>query len=181
MSQIAQALAKAKERTGQTAAPFLAPGAPAPVSPAERATVSATALRQAKNRQRFWMILGLVTLPLTGFIVWSQLRESMKPDDSAPSGIVATSGPSSQPSVAPVRQSDAPPPVKVVAPRPELAQAVANLAISAVTPGDPAKMVLGGRVVRAGQTLDGGLTFVGIVDGQLQFTDATGAVYLRRY
>jgi hypothetical protein len=36
-------------------------------------------------------------------------------------------------------------------------------------------------VIRAGETLDGGLTFVGIVEGQLHFTDAAGALYARRY
>ena len=183
MSQIAQALAKAKERTGQTAAPFLAPGSPAPILPVDRAAVSATALKQAKNRQRFWLLLAMVTLPLTGFVVWFQLRETVKVDIAMPS----VSLPAGQQTPAlvqtePAKQADLPPrPKPTAAPRAETTQAVANLAITMVTPGDPAKMMLDGRIIRAGETLESGLTFVGIVDGQLQFSDAAGALYSRRY
>jgi hypothetical protein len=183
MSQIAQALAKAKERTGQTAAPFLAPGSTAPVPLVDRAAVSATALKQAKNRQRFWLLLALVTLPLTAFVVWFQLRGTVNADIALPSVNFPANQPTPAPMQAePVKQADLPPrPKPTAVPRAELAQAVANLAITAVTPGDPAKMMLGGRVIRAGETLDSGLTFIGIVDGQLQFTDAAGALYSRRY
>ena len=174
MSQIAQALAKAKERTGQTTAPFAIPGASAPPFGPDRAA----ALKQAKRRQRFWIILGLVLIPLTSFVVWIQVRGMLAPSPpDAPAKLSARAQETAPAQMAaPVEPSKAP-----AAPRPELIQAVANLAISAVTPGDPAKIVLGGRVVRAGQSLDGGLTFVGIVDGQLHFTDAAGALYTRRY
>jgi len=181
MSEIAQALAKAKERTGQTAAPFLGAGASVPPFAADRSAASAAALRQAKNRQRFWLIVGLIALPLTGFVVWTQVRSLAAPPPAAaphtPNGEPAAGSPSS---IAP-SPSGSPLPARAPTPRPELTQAVANLAISAVTPGDPARIVVAGRVIRAGQSVEGGLTFAGIVDGQLQFTDAAGALYTRRY
>ena len=174
MSQIAQALAKAKERTGQTTAPFAIPGASAPPFAPDRTA----ALKQAKRRQRFWVILGSVLIPLTCFIVWIQVRGTFAPPPPDAPATLPSRAQETAPAqmAAPVELSKAPP-----TPRPELIQAVANLAISAVTPGDPAKIMVGGRVVRAGQPLDGGLTFVGIVDGQLHFTDAAGALYTRRY
>lgn len=190
MSQIAQALAKAKERTGQTAAPFLAAGTSAPVIPGDRATASATALRQAKNRQRFWVLMVVVTLPLTALVVWYQLRATAIVDKDIPIPSLSLGSqtgrqePLATPQATPVKPSEqpAPPPPKPAAsPRAELNQAVANLSISAVIPGDPAKIMVGGRVIRAGEALDGGLTFVGISDGLLNFTDPAGAIYTRRY
>lgn len=181
MSEIAQALAKAKERTGQTAAPFLGAGPSAPPFAADRSAASTTALRQARNRQRFWLIVGLVALPLTGFIVWTQLRGlAAPPPASAPHKTNGELAAGSPPPTSPAG-SAASLPARAPTPRPELTQAVANLAISAVTPGDPARIVVAGRVIRAGQNVDGGLTFAGIVDGHLHFTDAAGALYTRRY
>ncbi len=180
MSQIAQALAKAKERTGQTNAPFLSSGASASPVGQGRSITSQSALRQARNRQRLWLIVGLVALPLTGFVVWTQVRGLAAPSAASSSSLAAPAGTHPQ-SEASSNSSETTSPPKVAAPRPELVQAVANLAISAVTPGDPAKIVLGCRVIRAGQTIDGGLTFAGIADGQLHFTDAAGALYTRRY
>ena len=184
MSQIAQALAKAKERTGHTTAPFATAGG-VPGAPTTQGTATTEALRQAKNRLRFWLVVALVTLPLTGFVVWIQIRTLAPVETTAGSSTTVapsaeTSSASNAPATVPAKAAP-PPPVKVVAPRPEIAQAVTNLAISAAMPGDPARIVLAGRVVRAGEVIEGGLTFVGIVDGHLQFNDAAGAVYTRRY
>lgn len=173
MSHIAQALAKAKERTGHTTAPFMTPGGVLPPSATDRSA----AIRQAQKRQRFWLILALVSLPITGFIFWTQARSlfaSKPPTDTAvPVAKPVAAAPATAPAV--------PVPVIAPVPRPEIAQAVSSLAISAVMPGDPVRIMLAGRVVRAGQSIDGGLTFRGISDGQLQFTDANGALYTRRY
>lgn len=177
MSHIAQALAKAKERTGHTTAPFMTPGGVLPPPGMDRSAASAAAIRQAQKRQRFWLVLALVSLPLTAFIFWTQARSlfASKPpaDTTVPVAKPVAAAPATTPAV--------PVPVVAPVPRPEIAQAVSSLAISAVMPGDPVRIMLAGRVIRAGQSIDGGLTFRGIADGQLQFTDASGALYTRRY
>lgn len=190
MSQIAQALAKAKERTGQTTAPFLVPGAAIPAIEAERAAASAAAIRSAKIRQRFWGAIIAVALPLTAFVVWTQFRSASKPgSDSgrAPSGETAGEG-TAHGAAAHTTTTGAQTKHGGEAPgagaqRLEVIQQVNSLAISAVMPGDPPRIMLAGRVVRAGQLIEGagGLTFTGIADGALRFTDSNGVVYTRYY
>ena len=193
MSQIAHALAKAKERTGHTTAPFMIPGTVPPPAPAD--TARATAIRKARNTQRFWLILGVVAIPLIAAVIWMRLRE-IAPNPSAGDAnvaLIASSESASSPSVsggsgfertspgsAPKSGTSAKTPAPV-APRTELIQLVAALPISAVMPGEPPRIMLAGRVVRAGQLAEGELTFAGIADGQLRFTDAKGAVYTRYY
>lgn len=185
MSQIAHALAKAKERTGHTTAPFMVSGGSLPPFDAARSAASALALRKAKNRQRFWIILGVVALPLTGFVVWSQIRSAPEPvavstpthESGRAEAVVAGATSSS----AKTASSSSPSGASVAVQRSEVVQAVNSLPISAVMPGDPARIMLAGRVVRAGQAIDGGLTFSGLADGELRFTDAAGVVYTRRY
>lgn len=196
MSQIAQALAKAKERTGHTNAPFMTPGsAAARNASADSAAASAAAIRKARNTQRFWLILGCVCLPLTGFVLWSQLKKDAAPAPvpaatilpasvSAPS-VDPTSAKTSAGGVAPSSVKPAVRPAATPTPasgqRPELISLVASLPVSAVMPGDPPRIMLAGRVVRAGQVAEGELTFSGIGDGQIRFTDAKGVVYTRYY
>lgn len=206
MSQIAQALAKAKERTGHTTAPFMVPGIPAPAREAERAAATAAALRRARMRQRIWIAIVAVALPLTAFVVWTRVRDEAprSPGQPATSAAVETiassSGSASGASAgvggaapasavrtgepargAPLPSAKANSAKPAAGQRPELIQLVTGLAISAVMPGDPARIMLAGRVVRAGEAIDGGLTFAGIADGQLRFTDAEGVVYTRHY
>lgn len=184
MSQIAHALAKAKERTGQTTVPFLGAGSSQPTLDAARAAASAAALRRAKTRQRFWLILALVALPLTGFIFWTQIGS---PNVSLPSSGAPAPTAQETASVAPTPAasvSSSPGPSstrKDPALRLELIQAVKALPISAVMPGDPARIMLAGKIVRAGETVGEGLVFSGLADGQLRFTDTQGAVYTRYY
>ncbi len=193
MSDIAQALAKAKARTGHTASPFLTAEATL-AQRAAQAAHSATALRRARARQRFWLIWSAFALPLTGFVVWMQLR-SPASADSAPVAQLANdsvaviaqasalpasaSTPSTPQSVTPSRQAAATP-VNEEARR-RVAQMVADLPISAVMPGEPSRIMLSGRVVRAGETAEKDLVFLGVAEGQLQFADASGGTYSRRY
>lgn len=193
MSQIAQALAKAKERTGQTTAPFMtSSGAPFAAASPERTAVSAATLRKARNTRVFWAILACVSLPLTGFILWTRLKpQAPAPapatvaavSHSASEGPAVSGGSSSPSSVAQSapRASATLHNTPVPNQRPEVMAAVFALPISAVMPGDPARIMLAGRVVRAGELVEGELTFAGIADGQLRFTDGKGAVYTRHY
>lgn len=195
MSEIANALAKAKERTGQTSAPFLVPGAaPVAIDPT-RAAAAAAAIRKARRTQRFWIVLIVLTLPATAYLVWSRLRPETTPTLSLPAtglgdssasapGLSATEPTTSQshssPTHAgssPAQSSDRPSPVQ----KPDFVTRVSALSVSAVMPGDPPRVVIGGRILRQGQALDDDLTFTGVANGQLLFTDSRGAVYTRRY
>jgi hypothetical protein len=178
MSQIAQALAKAKERAAQTTAPFLQSGA-------GPSAASAATLRKAKNTRVFWRVLVGVALPLTAFILWTRLAPKgaahkvgeLATAHSTDLGSSHKSAPSGTTPGVSTAQSHA----NAAPPRPELMAAVAALPISAVIPGDPARILLEGRVVRAGEVVEGQLVFADIVDDQLRFTDARGAIYTRRY
>lgn len=187
MSQIAQALAKAKERTGHTTAPFMVPGAAVPNHDSARAAAVAAALRRAQIRQRFWIAVVVVALPLTGFICWTQMRPSTVPlakSPHVPAPPAAGAGSSAavvEPAVGGSRSASSQSTSAAPAQSLEVIRQVNDLAISAVMPGDPARIMLAGRVVRAGQAIDSGLVFSGIVDGVLQFADTKGAVYTRHY
>jgi|GEM_PF-6845027 hypothetical protein len=193
MSQIAQALAKAKERTGRTTVPFMVPNASTEAYEAERAAAAAAALRRSRMRQRVWIAIIAVAFPLTAFVVWMRLSDELPPlPDSLPFSHTETSGAfgiaaggggnaASAPVVSAAEPARGVASTPAAVQRPELIQLVADLAISAVTPGDPPRIMLAGRIVRAGQAIDGGLVFTGIADGMLQFTDANGVVYTRRY
>ena len=189
MSQIAQALAKAKERTGQTTAPFVTAGGSLPPFQHARAADTAKAIRRAKSSQRLWLTVGLVALPLIGFVIWFQVRSVVGADTALPVA-AAVGGVSAAPSDSVSKTSGAvavaPAPVSIPAstiatPRPELQQMVNSLAISAVMPGEPPRIMLAGRVVRAGEVIEGGLVFSGVASGELRFNDARGATYMRRY
>jgi pyruvate/2-oxoglutarate dehydrogenase complex dihydrolipoamide acyltransferase (E2) component len=186
MSDIAQALAKAKERTGHTTAPFLASGVgPSPAG--ARPTASEIALRKARARQRFWVTLVIIALPLTGFVLWMRLGDEDAASKAAagpvPAGaesVVASHPPAT---AEPARPAPSGPPAVNPAATPDvrLIAAVNELSISAVIPGNPTRIMLSGRVVRAGDVAEGELVFVGIADGMLQFSDSRGALYTRRY
>jgi hypothetical protein len=190
MSEIANALAKAKERTGQTSAPFLVPGAgPAFMDPA-RAAAAAAAIKKARRTQRFWFILIALSLPATAYLVWSRLRPETEPvvasADMTPADIqdLGTS-----PSTASTTGQNAPtspthslvPAAPLPNPRADLITRVSALSVTAVMPGDPHRIVIAGRIIRQGQPLDADLTFANISNGQIVFNDARGAVYSRRY
>ncbi len=191
MSDIAQALAKAKERVGHTTAPFLAVKAvpvAAAVSP-ERVA----AIRKARRTQRFWLTLICVALPLTAFFLWSNLTPS--PSVSAPAALTVGTAPrvtgQATPEVARSVAGAVPPAPTVAntsqvssaspALRPEIAATVAGFVVSATLAGENPRVVIGGKSYRAGDTIQGEIRFVGIADGQLRFADSRGAVYVRRF
>jgi hypothetical protein len=170
MSQIAQALAKAKERTGLTTAPFAAPGQP--VKPAAPVKV--------KNTQRIWVALLSVVIVVGGLSFWYSGRYSLetepvisdaRPDPSPVAK--TTSGNSTTGSTNPA--------VTDLQPRPEIQDIINSLAISAVMPGQQPRIMLQGRVVSVGQPVDGTIIFSGIKSERLVFTDEEGITYLRRY
>ncbi len=197
MSEIANALAKAKERTGQTSAPFMVPGAAPVAIPPARAAAAAAAIRKARRTQRFWIILIAITLPATGLLVWSRLRPETAPEDAllksessaiSPDpasgssnhslGSHGQSGAAASAAAQTLTSASSPP---TPAPRPDLITRVTSLSVTAVMPGDPPRIVIAGRIIRQGQALDADLTFSNVSDGQIIFTDARGAIYSRRY
>jgi hypothetical protein len=172
MSDIIQALAKAKERAGHPSPPFAAPGSSQ--VPTNRAFI----LGRARNTRRFWIILACVSLPLTAFVLWMRLAEF---GISIPSFTRPATHISSSPSSSASSGSRPAPVVVEPLQDPTLAQTVARLPISAVLRGNPPRIMLGSKVVRVGELAEGELVFAGMVEDQLKFTDARGAVYLRRY
>lgn len=190
MSKIAEALAKAKERTGTTTAPFLVPGGVGASNPdAPEAKAKAKALRKARNTQLFWIILLSVSAVLTALVIWNRLKTAallpseppVVASDPAPAEsppIVAAPGPVT-PTSGPV--STVPVTNTAAAPRADLYNTVNALVITAVLPGESPRLMHQGRIVAVGEPVEGELVFRGVQDGKLVFQDRRGAVYLRRY
>lgn len=172
MSQIAQALAKAKERTGLTTAPFAVPGQ----------GVKPSAPPQVKNNQRTWVVLLSIVVVVGGLSLWY----SSGFGSSAPGGVsggtagdlasTTGAGAGSNGTANSPRSGDMAP-----IPVPEIQDAINSLLISAVMPGEQPRIMFQGRVIGVGQPVDGNIIFAGIKSERLVFTDADGAVYLRRY
>ena len=197
MSKIAEALAKAKERTGTTTAPFLTgahpPGGGVPLDPAK-----ADKLSRARMRQRFWIILLSIATVLTALLIWKQLKEvRAEPDSSVapppPANPPSTGGdapsrptpplpdPATPAPPLPPAEPAAPAVNPAAAPRAELHTLVNNLAITAVLPGEKPRLMYKGRIVNVGETVENDLVFAGIREGRLVFIDSRGAPYSRRY
>lgn len=188
MSKIAEALAKAKERTGGTAAPFMGG---APILTAEAAAQKKASLRRARRRQRFRLILSAGALLATALILWLRFEDELRVKPVSTSGAESASeAPASAESprrVEPVNQ--APPTVilpsteggMAIEPRLTTQGEVDALVFSAVMPGERPRLMYRGRIVNVGERVAGELVFAGIHDGRLVFNDAQGAVYLRRY
>lgn len=201
MSKIAEALAKAKERTGHTTAPFMSG---APVASPEAVAKKEAAFRRARRIQRFWLVLSSVALVLTALIIWTRLDEMKivrvgEAEDGAAGisdvrGAASVANPVGPSRVELVNEA----PVAVVlppgngeatganalagpAPKAELQAAVNALVFTAVMPGERPRLMYKGRIVGAGERVEGELVFAGIHDGRLVFNDANGAIYLRRY
>jgi len=196
MSKIAEALAKAKERTGQTTAPFMFG---APVQSEEAVAKKNAALRRARRLQRFWLVLCSVALGLTGFVLWVQFAEEIAKapgESAAPPVEVSVSGfqAPAKPSrivlvneapvavVLPDEAGNAAGASAVIAPaaRLELQALVDAWIFTAVMPGERPRLVYKGSIVNVGQRVEGELVFAGIHDGSLVFNDARGVIYLRR-
>jgi hypothetical protein len=195
MSKIAEALAKAKERTGHTTAPFMSG---APVTPVAVSEKKAAALRKARRLQRFWLVLSSVALVLTAFILWERFGDIEPPEavknTTTPSGEV--SSPVSErpsrlelvteapvPVVLPTENAGEAGSVAGTAPeaRGELQAVVNAWVFTAVMPGERPRLMYKGRIVGVGERVEGELVFAGIHDGRLVFNDAQGAIYQRRY
>ena len=210
MSEIADALAKAKERTGQTTTEFLAGGLEGARARAEKKEAM---LRQARLRQRFWLVLSSVALVLTALLIGYRVVE-MRAELAAERVVIA---PVSDPAVTQVSAGGAvwtresPPPavvnqvervdqapimvvlppaaadepgvapVRGVSPRADLQSQINGWSFSAVMPGERPRLMYQGRVVGVGQRVEGEIVFAGIQNEWLVFNDSRGAIYQRRY
>jgi pyruvate/2-oxoglutarate dehydrogenase complex dihydrolipoamide acyltransferase (E2) component len=164
MSKIAEALAKAKERTGTTTAPFVTGHQAANPAPA----------RAFQDNNRLWLaILSLVFLGIAG-VIWMQLKPVALPEEvvaPAPTEITATAP------VVPAPPAAPPAPT----PRADLVTVVNGLVISAVLPGERPRLMMDGRIIQPDESVDPELVFAGVQDGHVLFRDARGAVYSRKY
>lgn len=93
MSEIAEALAKAKQRTGHTSAEFLMGASAEARALAEK---KAALLRRARMRQRFWLVLSSVALVLTALLIGYRIFEIREADAAA-----AASAPAAAPAAVP--------------------------------------------------------------------------------
>ncbi len=188
MSKIAEALAKAKERTGTTTAPFLT-GQTSLIAAQEKAKQEA--LRKARNHQRLWVVLLSIAAILTAVMLWNRLGSA----NAEPAVPVVAAAPQPAPAPAPApppepagppalvlpARNGAAPAVPVVEPRADTYRTVNELAITAVLPGEKPRLMYQGRIVNAGESVGDELVFAGVQDGQVVFNDRRGAVYVRRY
>lgn len=186
MSKIAEALAKAKERTGTSTAPFIAGHPPSVPGGGPSDPATARILKKARDRQRVWIALLTVAVALTAFVLWDQLRgvrDLLAKDEAQPELPVDANPYSTDPFASPVDAADAPasPPANLAAPRPELYDTVNLLVITAVLPGERPRLMYEGRIIAVGDTVSGELTFAGIHEGRVIFRDQRGALYARRY
>ena len=191
MSKIAEALVKAKERTGTTIAPFFTTGSagtPA-LPPVDEA--KAKALRKARNTQRFWVALLSVAAILTFLVIWNRLHSDAPPGPSVanpppPAAAKPESAPATQVPTAATPKVETPgrdpsAAASSAVPRIETYNAVNALVITAVLPGERPRLMYKGRIVAVGEPVEGELDFAGVQDDRLVFTDRRGAVYTRRY
>ena len=194
MSKIAEALVKAKERTGTTIAPFFAAGSTGAPPPPPVDQAKEKALRKARNTQRFWVALLSVAAVLTLLVIWNRLNSE------APHGAPVAAAPSPAPSPAakpepaahaqpapatPPKPETTPlvlsPSASSAAPRLEIYNVVNALVITAVLPGERPRLMYKGRIVAVGEPVEGELVFAGVQDERLVFNDRRGAIYTRRY
>jgi hypothetical protein len=188
MNDIANALAAARERTGQT-------GASCPAVSTAAATSPQSMQRRGLSLHLVAALgLGLVAVAVIGGRSWlARASVTVAPGAEAVVLPAGAGGQANVPALASRPQvrtpplSNAPlgePGLSAVAraeQRAEIAEWVAALPVSAVLPGTTPRVLLEGRIVQAGEVVQGELTFTGVQDGVLVFTDARGALYTRRY
>lgn len=182
MSKIAAALAKAKERTGTTTAPFITDQV------AQRAALEKAkqeSLRKANKRQHRWIVLLSIAAMLTAGLFWEKLKQPAV----TPPQVIPEPAPVKEPEPEPVQ----PPPLNLpprdgaaatmATPEPssDLYLSVNELVISAVLPGEKPRIMHQGRIINVGEKISGELVFAGVQDGQIVFNDQRGAIYLLRY
>lgn len=176
MSNIAEALAKAKERTGTTSAPFLLPNVARPVAPIKNDAV----LRKARIHHGFWVALLSLALVGTAFVIREKLNsvEAYGPGDTAAqtAGVPQENhGTGSPTAVSTPVARDLP------ATREDLYRTVNELVFTAVLPGEKPRLLYQGRIINIGEAVEGQLVFAGTHDGLIEFTDRRGARYTLRY
>lgn len=182
MSKIAEALAKAKERTGNTTAPFLPGQIPTETT---RAKAKQDTLRKAAHHERKWLILLSITALLAAALFWTNRdTATAKPPRTTP-GPAPIKSPEPEPSapaaLALPPRNGAAPAFPTPEPRTDTYRTVNELVISAVLPGEKPRIMHQGRIINAGEDITAELIFAGIQDGQIVFNDRRGAIYLRRY
>lgn len=193
MSDIANALAKARAHTGYTAAPF--------VTAARKPMASAPAAKSTRNWHIYRLVGATALVACTAIVLGMKLKRSTPPANQAATGAAPTieqgpaivghgtlSYPAATLQVPPAGALPAGPahvPTLAsnsgAAPRPEVANRVSGLPITAVMPGAEPRFLLDGQVVHAGTKVDAELVFEGLQDGMLVFRDTRGARYGRRY
>jgi hypothetical protein len=175
MGKITQALVKAKERTGQTTAPF-------PLGDDALAKIQLDrekALRKARRSRIFWSILAPPALALTLFVLWSQIKEVRRPTGAAstPSVIV----PPAAGVASPPPPNGKPPEDSAPKPSKALQDTVDDWIIGAVQSGENPRMIFEGRIIHIGDPVNDELTFAGVVGDEILFRDSVGSVYRRKY
>jgi hypothetical protein len=186
MSKIAEALAKAKERTGTTTAPFLI-GQTGLIAAQEKAKQEA--LRKARNHQRLWVALLSVAAVLTTVMLWTQFGASNAKQNAPMVAAAQQPAPAPAPPPEPAgppalvlpARNGAGPAAPAVEPRADTYRTVNELVITAVLPGEKPRLMYQGRIVNAGEPVGEELVFAGVQDGQVVFNDRRGAIYVRRY
>ncbi len=179
MSQIATALAKAKERP-VTQAPFMVSG------------TAVQAKKPAKKRVSANMIWGGVlvfSMSSAGALIWwnqasdksaAPVTVEARPDDIPAyySNNTTTANGTTLPLPATPQLSPAAMQARIT--RNE--NAVRQLNISAVIPGEQPKIMANGRIYQIGDiVIQPEISFSGTVDGQLVFTDPSGNRFTRRF
>jgi hypothetical protein len=174
MSRIAEALAKAKEKAGDISGSTAANGAinPLPNKSAERLLIV------ARRRQRFWIAITILVLPLSIFATWTHLKENNLLGPRSAEKSPSTSKDKTR------LADDAKALASEAGGKQNLGSAFARrvdlLPISAVMPGEPPRIMVHGRIFRLGETVENGIVFTGIQNGELIFTDTDGAMHKRR-
>lgn len=174
MSQIANALAKAKERPG-TQAPFMS-GA------TTRPDATAVAARKRFSANIIWAVVLAGSIGTAGAVFWMSRKTEASaatvaavsvPDVIAPvagtnAGVIAAGTPTT--------------PAAALARMTRNESAVRQLSISAVLPGEQPRIMANGRVYYVGDIiLPPEISFAGTDNGQLVFTDLAGNRFIRRF
>lgn len=176
MSQIATALAKAKDRPG-TQAPFMV-GANAGRSAA------AVAAKKRFSANIIWGIVLALSVGTAGTVYWMsrQADDAAVAEPAAPAAsAVAALEPMSANGgiVAPGTPTT---PAAALARMTRNESAVRQLSISAVLPGEQPRIMANGKVYHVGDIiLPPEISFAGTDNGQLVFTDTSGNRFTRRF
>ncbi len=174
MSQIATALAKAKERPG-TQAPFMT-GAPA------RPSAAAVAAKKRFSANIVWGIVLACSIGTAGTVFWMSRNTKEVAVASAPSQVSDVIAPVSAPSPGVIAAGTPTTPAAALARMTRNESAVRQLSISAVLPGEQPRIMANGRVYHVGDIiLPPEISFAGTDNGQLVFTDLAGNRFTRRF